>query len=181
MKYLLPIFALFLFACKGETEYIQTDAEKIDISVRNYFFMGDSIEIECTIVDTISAKELDVILETTEENLRLIQLDIDTLNSMIDELAYENLQIDQKVHTRTAERDRELYIQRYFPLNQYKLKMAAFKAKKMEFQNSNRLYMHLKRSTFANISGYGVSVHYKMGEEEADLQVLMDANFDIVD
>jgi competence transcription factor ComK len=59
--------------------------------------------------------------------------------------------------------------------------MAEFKAKKVEFQNSNRLYLHLSRASFANISGYSVNVHYELGEEKADLIVLMDAELDVVD
>lgn len=178
MKYIFPIIALLMLSCKGETETLQTDTEKIDISVRNYFFMGDSVDVECTVIDTISSKELDGILETVEENLRLIQLDIDTLNSMIDEKAYANLEKRNSLYPESIEIK---MAQDELILAQYNLKMEQLKAKKTQFQNSNRLYMHLRRSTSANVSGYGVQVHYKMGEEEADLQVLMDADFDVVD
>ncbi|MFT4600836.1 MAG: hypothetical protein ACI857_001013 [Arenicella sp.] len=181
MKYLLPLLVLALFSCQGETEKLQSDEEKIEISVRNYFFMGDSVEVQCTVADTISAKELDVILETTEENLRLIQLDIDTLNSMIDNMAYENLELDAQVYSRTEEISELFSDNRRESLCGLQLKMEQLKAKKMEFHNSNRLYMHLRRSTFANVSGYGVLLHYEMGDESADLQVLMNANFDVVD
>ena len=178
MKYLLPLLGLLLIACKGETESRQTDAERIEESARNYFFMGDSIKVECEILDTIFTKELDEILDVTQENLRLVQLDIDTLNSIIDDRVYTNLEERNSLYPESIDQKMAL---KDLEVAKMKLKMAEFKAKKVEFQNSNRIYMHLSRSTYANISGYSVNVHYELGEEKADLVVLMDADFDVVD
>lgn len=178
MKYLIPIFLLFLVACKGETESLKTDAERIEEGVRKYFFMGDSLDVTCEVVDTIYTKELDEILDVTQENLRLIQLDIDTLNSIIDDRVYANL--EERKHLYPESIDQKMAL-KDLEVARMKLKMAEFKAKKVEFQNSNRLYLHLSRSSFANISGYGIHVHYQMNEQAADLQVLMDAEFNVVD
>lgn len=178
MKYLLPLFGLLLIACKGETESRQTDEDRIEESARNYFFMGDSVDVGCVVLDTIFTKELDDILAVTRENLRLIQLDIDTLNSIIDDRVYKNLEEREQLYPESIDQKMAL---KDLEVAQMKLKLAEFKSKKVEFQSSNRLYMHLSRSSYANISGYSVNVHYELGEEKADLVVLMDADFDVVD
>lgn len=179
MKHLLYILPLLLVvACKGETESLQSSDNLIENGVRKYFFMGDSVKLECVITDTIYSKELDEIFETIEENIRLVQMDIDTLGARIDSMAYANL--EERSHLYPESLDQKMAL-KDLEVSKMQLVHADLEAKRTEFQNSSRLYMHLKRSIANNIAGYGVQVHYVLGEEQADLQVLMDADYNVVD
>lgn len=179
MKYFIVLLSMVgLIACKGETESLQSSDQLIENNVRNYFFMGDSVEVDCSVNDTIFSKELDEIFETIEENIRLVQMDIDTLGARIDSAAYAHLEERSKLYPESIDQKMAL---KDLEVAKMQLMLAELKGKRTEFQNSSRLYMHLKRSVSNNIAGYGVAVHYQIGEETADLKVLMDADFKVVD
>src|SRR5687767_10594168 len=90
--YLLPLFLLVL-SCKGESKL--SDQDLIEKNVRAYFFMGDSVDVEITITDTVKSAELDEMILTIEENIKLIQLDIDTLHLMVDDWSYKALDLEK--------------------------------------------------------------------------------------
>ena len=179
MRLLLSFAFITLFiACKSEKKL--TDEEQMEQSARSYFFMGDSVDVEVSITDTIFTEELDDILNRIEENLSLVQQDIDTLNTMMDDLAYTESQPKPQQAKTFHQVCCEESENKELMLN-YKLKMADLDFKKLEYKKSNRIFLHLKRSIWANISGYEVNVHYQLNDEVADIIVLMDADYNIVD
>lgn len=173
MRTILFIAIPFLIlACGGEKKL--TDQELIEKNVRNYFFMGDSVQLEVTITDTINTVLLDEMMATTSENIRLVQLDIDTLGMMIDDWSYKILDL-KKTSDSLAAKNAEI------KLLEYRLKRTELEYKQAAFKQSNRIFMHLQRSIWADIAGFEAKVHYTLGEETNDLVVLMDANFNVVD
>lgn len=181
VQIVIPMIMLIMMSCKGENSVSISDQEKMEANVRSYFFMGDSVELKVTIADTIYAGELENMLAMLDTNLMLIQEDIDTANSIIDALTYANQEESKK--NPPKELDKEMFddLKRQNPILNYRLKVKELEYKKLGFQQSNRVYLHLKRSIWANIAGYEVDVHYKIDDEEADLKVLMDADFNVVD
>lgn len=181
VQFAMPMMMLVMMSCKGENSVTESDQEKMEANVRSYFFMGDSVELKVTIADTIYSGELDDMLAMLDTNLMLIQEDIDTANSIIDALTYADQEESKKYPPK--ELDKEIFenLKRQNPILNYKLKVKELEYKKLGFQQSNRVYLHLKRSIWANIAGYEVDVHYKLNNEEADLKVLMDAEFNVVD
>ena len=93
MKYLLPLLGLLLIACAGgNTRTAENEAELMEQEVRYYLFLDDSVDVNVTINDTITKGDLDTLIATIEENLELIQMDIDTLESIVDTMAYQNME-----------------------------------------------------------------------------------------
>ena len=179
MKQLLYLSILLLiYSCKGETESLKSSDNLIESNVRKYFFMGDSVKVDCAVTDTIYSKELDEIFETIEENIRLVQMDIDTLGARIDSMSYAHLEEESYNHAEVLD---QKMASKQLEVSKMKLMHANLRAQRTEFQNSSRLYMHLKRSQFNNIAGYGVEVRYELADEKAELRVLMDADFKVVD
>ena len=64
---------------------------------------------------------------------------------------------------------------------EYRLKLKDLEFQKAMFDQTNRILLHLKRSIWANIAGFEAIVHYELGEEVNDLEILMDANYTVVD
>jgi hypothetical protein len=143
-------------------------------NVRKYFFMGDSVEVEVTITDTLKINDVEEILSNIQNNIRLIQLDIDTLQLMIDDWTYKALDFEKSAKLAEASDAKIKSLE-------YRVKLKELQYKQAEFSQTNRIFLHLKRSTWADISGFEASVHYEMGDEVNDLVVLMDANFNVVD
>ena len=56
----------------------------IENNVRAYFEMGDSVELNITVADTIFYDELVLMQENVNKNFNLVQTDIDTLTYMIE-------------------------------------------------------------------------------------------------
>ena len=179
MRYLIPLFSiLIIVSCKSEKKL--TDDELMEQSARSYFFMGDSVDVEVTILDTIFTDELTETLDMIDANISLVQQDIDTLNLMMDELAYDadnppvlQTKTDHQVCCEASEKKEKML--------GFQIKMKELNLKKLTFKNSSRIFLHLKRSIWANISGYEANVHYQLNDEVADIKVLMDADFNVVD
>lgn len=170
-----------MMSCKNDESVSQSDIEIIEANVRSYFFMGDTVDLKVSIADTIHSEELEDMLAMLDTNLMLIQQDIDTVNSIIDALSYADKEASNKLSAMGFEKAEYEALQRENPILEYKLKLKDLEYKKLNFQQSNRIYLHLKRSTWANVSGFEVDVHYELNEEKADLKVLMDAEFNVVD
>lgn len=179
--FIVPAFMFGMMSCKNDKALDQSDIEIIEENIRSYFFMGDTVQLEVSIADTIYSEELENMLAMLDTNLMLIQQDIDTVNSIIDALSYANEEASNKLSAMGFEKAEYQALQRENPILAYKLKLKDFEYKKLNFQQSNRVYLHLKRSTWANISGFEIDVHYQLNDEEADLKVLMDAEFNVVD
>jgi hypothetical protein len=158
--------------CNGSSK--KSDQQRMEESVRNYFFMGDSVQVTVTVTDTVYAKDLDFMLENTEENIRLVQLDIDTLQLMIDDWNYKALDFEKTGNTLEALSAKNKALG-------YQLKHKELEYTRASFEQTNRIFLHLKRSTWADISGFEAMVSYQLGEEKNELIVLMDADFNVVD
>lgn len=174
MKHLFIITilsGLTLFSCKGEKKL--TDNEKIEKSIRNYLFLGDSVDVTFEITDTIHTEELDGMLSTTEENLGLIQLDIDTLGIIIDDLSYQIQNGQQNGAPVDLNKENQLL--------KYKLKYEQLSSQKRQFTQTNRILLHFKRSIWANIAGFEVAVKYSIEDKNVETMVMMDANYRIID
>ncbi|MBD3637996.1 MAG: hypothetical protein HUJ25_11630 [Crocinitomicaceae bacterium] len=179
MKYLIPLILIFLISCSGSGK-VETDDELIRDEVRNYLFLDDSIKVAAQITDTILVEELNGMLATIEDNLMKIQLDIDTLGLMIDDIAYDPLTANEEVvegkYLTTEKGDSKEVL-----LLKYRLKMAELKAKKLSFQQSKRVMLHLRRKQLNSIAGYEVQATYIVNGENIELGFLMTPDFNIVD
>lgn len=163
---------MMLATCSGSAK--KSDQQRMEESVRNYFFMGDSVQVTVTVTDTVYSKDLDFMLENTEENIRLVQLDIDTLQLMIDDWNYKALDFEKTGNTLEALSAKNKALG-------YQLKHKELEYTRASFEQTNRIFLHLKRSTWADISGFEATVSYELGEEKNELIVLMDADFNVVD
>ncbi len=166
IKTLTLILFVPLLSCSDRSE---KDSERLTASAREYFFLDDSIDVLVDVVDTLHIDELETMLETIEENQRLIQLDIDTLGSMIDEINYPT----------TA--DLEIGNDQKIKLLQYQLKYQQLQAKQKEFVQNERVFLALKRASWADIAGFNVEVRFDSQGSVNSLLVLMDGNYRIVD
>lgn len=169
MKNLLPLAFLILVGCGGSQTDNRTDDEIIRDEVRSYLFLDDSVAVAAQVVDTILVSDLDGMLATIEDNLEKVQWDIDTLNIMIDELAYTE---DQNINE-NYKRDTTLL--------KYQLKMSELFATKMGFQQSKRVMLHLRRAQLNTVAGYEIKATYEIGGKENELAFIMTADFRIVD
>lgn len=154
-----------LSACGSEEQ----QGDQLTASVRNYFFLEDSVQVEATVLDTVHSEELEEMIETIEENQRLIQLDIDTLGVMIDDLAYDEVESEDELHDQKIQ------------LLEYQLKYEQLKAKQLEFQQNERVFLGLKRASWSDVAGFNVEVNFNSDGEEEKFIVLMDGNYRIVD
>lgn len=173
MRILVVLTLLFTIASCGGDKAL-SDQELIEKNVRAYFFMGDSVQVEITITDTVKTTELDQMIQTMEENIRLIQLDIDTLHLMVDDWSYKALDLEKADSLMAAQNAKIKSLE-------YRLKLQELQVKQAGFAQTNRIFMHLKRSVTENIAGFEVKVHYTLGEEVNDLIILMDAAYNVVD
>ena len=181
MKYILPLFALFLIACAGGSDDSRTDDEKMRDEVRAYLFLDDSVAVSAQVVDTILVEDLDGMLLTIEENLIKVQWDIDTLSTMIDDLSYEKIEEENrigaldwnKVMAESYERDTTLLL--------YHLKMSELQSTKLSFQQSKRVMLHLRRAQMNTVAGYEVVAKFNDMGEDQELAFLMTPEFKIVD
>lgn len=173
MRYIFLIFIPFaIISCKSEPTV--SDLEKIESNVREYFFMDDSVELMIDVADTLYADDLNQMIDNVDENLRLIQLDLDTLALMVDDWSYKALDLDKGGHKTESDEAKIKSLQ-------YRIKQQDLEFKKATFVQSRRIFMRLRRSTWANIAGFEVHVHYETGEEVNDLILLLDGDFEVVD
>jgi len=171
-KLLIFIVLPVLFSCKNEKKL--SDAQLIEKNVRDFFFMGDSVNLDISITDTIRVDELNKMISSTEENKKLIQLDIDTLNLMIEDWAYKTLEFEQTNQTINAYNSKIKTLE-------YRVKLRDLEFKRLEFGQTLRVMLHLKRSVWADIAGFEITVKYIDGKETGTIELLMDANYNIVD
>lgn len=162
--------ALLVIGCKKETEI--SDDQKIEDNVRSYFFMDDSVDVTVTITDTIHVDELDFLMANVDSSLKNIQLDLDTLQLMIDDWNYKSLEPNRSVVDAKDAKIKALG---------YENKFSELQFKKAGFTQSRRIMLHLRRSIWADIAGFEANVVYKNGDENNELTILMDANYRIVD
>ncbi len=149
--------------------------EIIEHNVRNYFVMSDSVNLDVQIVDTIFTDELKDMQQNVIKNYNLTQIDVDTLDYVIE--VWQN-----KVFSLQDNQGSELEIANAKLMQlQYELNKSDIETVQLSYSNSKRIFANLERSTQNNISGYEVSAHYKIPEEENTLTLLLDAKFRIVD
>lgn len=162
----------------------QSDQDQIEENVRAYFFLSDSIEVDVQITDTIYVDDLDKMLETVENNLSLINQDLDTLSLMIDDAAYQKLNYEKEV-LNAGFFSKDKYLDSMHNAEktflEYQLKQALLNSKKDGFKQTNRVLLHLQRSIWANIAGFNIQVNYKFSGNPIELELLMDAQFNVVD
>ncbi|MCG8577622.1 MAG: hypothetical protein MI810_22265 [Flavobacteriales bacterium] len=180
---IITFFAfLLLVACKSKGD-TSSDQDKLETSARTYFFLDDSVDVSVNVLDTLHVEELDKMLETIEENERLINLDIDTLGKIIEDLAYGDEEpkfvLDQ-VEPYPLPELKELNSK--VQMLEYDLKYEKLIAQRLEFIQSKRVFLNLKRAAEVKIAGYNAEVSFTTAEGEKNtLLVLMDANYRIVD
>lgn len=180
---LLSLFfiSLFVFSCSSTEGEDVSANEKMRDEVRSYLFLGDSIEVQTTVTDTITSEELDGMMSTVEENLNLIQMDIDTLEMIIDDLAYSPIDMEGRMGITNLPEMEEKTLIRDLEVKQNQLKLAQLDAQKLAFQQTKRVLLHLKRSEKDEVSGYEVEVSYFIDDEEVELGFVMNADYRIVD
>ena len=171
---------LILIGCGGAPTDNRTDDEKIRDEVRNYLFLDDSVAVAAQVVDTILVADLDGMLATIEDNLEKVQLDIDTLNTMIDGLSYGN-KTEEEVLAIESDKLLDSQYKRDIKLLKYKLKMSELQSTKMGFQQSKRVMLHLRRSQLNTVAGYEIKASYNNGGEDVELAFIMTADFRIID
>jgi hypothetical protein len=147
----------------------------IENNVRAYFEMGDSVDLNISIADTIFYDELVGMQENVNKNYNLVQTDIDTLNYMI-----ENWQNQLFNLTDNEESDVDIKQAKIMMLS-YELNQADAELAQLTYTNSRRIFKNLKRSTNNSISGYEISAAYTLGEENNTLTLLLDAEYRVVD
>lgn len=176
------LVVLLLFSCKSEME--ENAMDRITSNVRAYFFLSDSVDLSIQVIDTLSTKDLNEMLDQVNKNLNLIDRDLDTLSAMIDEQAYAamyvQLELDKKSLLNRSPLEDSLQRTSIRKL-EYQLKQAQLKEKKEVFKQTNRLLLHLKRSIENEIAGYSISVRYSFNNEILDFELLLDKHYVIVD
>lgn len=180
-SYLILLLLVFS-SCKSEKKL--SDLEQIEANVRSYFFLSDSVDIQIEILDTLHLQELDEMLTAVNSNMNLIQGDIDTLSLMIDEQAYNALHIEQDLEKLIVLKKNSLQdsLQAINLIKtQYQLKQAQLKDKQMSFKQTNRILLHLKRSVWADVAGFNIEAKYILNGEQLNFDLLLDAEFSVVD
>lgn len=143
----------------------QTDQERMEEEVRHYYFLEDSAKVEVEIVDTLNLPLVYEMLDNVDQNLFLIQQDIDTLNTMIDELAYDD-SLDNSDQVQ---------------LLQYSLHAEKLSAKKDSYIQTRRILNHLQRAAWADIAGFNAVVTFHQNGERVEDEVLLDGDLEIID
>lgn len=169
----LPLF-LVVFSCENK-ELELTSNELIEKNVRHYFSMGDSVNVSVEITDTIFKNELIAMQNNVSKNFNLAQMDIDTLDYLIENWENEMYNIQDNGGSEADINKAKVMVQ------MYQLNQADTKIKQLNYKNSNRIFTNLERETKGNISGYEVATTYMLKDEKNTLNLLFDANFKVVD
>lgn len=176
----LAFISLSLFACKAEPK--QTDEQKIEANVRDFFFLTDSVDVNIEIVDTLFQDELEEMLTTVNQNLNLMDNDLDSLSGMIDRASYTQLNYENELKVAISKADiQDSLAAAKLTVLQYKLLQAELDARLFRTKQTNRILLHLKRSIWANIAGFNIQVSYTLDNDLVELDLLLDANFNVVD
>lgn len=165
---------LVLTSCDNSKNDVSTN-DKLEKSVRHYFSMGDSIEVSTEITDTIFIEELKAMQDNVSKNFNLAQMDIDTLDYLIENWENEMFNIQDNGGSESEINKAKVMVQ------MYQLNQADTKIKQLNYKNSNRIFSDLERETKGNISGYEVETTYILKDEKNTLNLLFDANFNVVD
>lgn len=161
-------------SCTSGTPTISNE-QTIEKNVRYYFSMGDTVELDIEVVDTIFVDELKDMQDNVSKNYNLAQMDIDTLDYAIE--VWENKMFNIQDNGGTeAEINQAKVMMQMYQLNQTDTRI-----KQYNYKNSNRIFTNLQRSTQGNITGYEVSVTYKITGETNTFSLLLDATLRVVD
>ena len=182
MKYssiFLGILLIAFSSCKGEKEL--SDIEQIEANAKKYLFLGDTIDATVSIIDTLHIAELEQMIAKTDENLFFVQKDIDTLSLMIDDLSYQILEEGGNVEMSLNLEEETEVSNKEYQLLLYYYKLEQLKALSLSYSQTNRILYHLKRSNWADITGFEVKVNYEIDNSPIETMVLMDADFNVVD
>ena len=172
---LLPILLGGLFtSCDTKVETI-SNSQTIENNVRNYFFMGDTVELDINVIDTVFVEELTGMQENVNKNFNLAQMDIDTLDYAIEVWQNKMFNFEDNGGSEAEVNNAKIMMQ------MYQLNQADTKIKQYNYKNSNRIFTNLQRSTINNVSGYELSVTYKITGETNTLSMLIDASLKVVD
>lgn len=163
----------FITSCQKKVP--QDPNQLIEQNVRHYFSMGDSVELNIEIADTIFVDELTDMQENVIKNFNYAQADIDTLDHVIE--FWQNKMFDLKDNGGS-----ELDIKNAeVMMLSFELNQADTKLKQYGYKNSNRIFMNLQRSTVGQISGYELALEYKTPSDTNKLSLLIDASFRVLD
>ena len=174
MRYsvLYLLIPLLLFSCKEE----MSDSEKMETEVRKYYFLEDTAEVIVEVSDTMYLPNVLEMLNNVENNLGLIQLDIDTLSTIIDEVAYANLDSAKNINDVPD----QITVNDY-RLMRYRMKMQELEAKRLQYIHTRRVLNHLKRNSWSDIAGFNASVSFHLDGEYIEDEVLLNGEYEIVD
>lgn len=178
----LGFLSLTFFSCKSESKL--SDTQKIEANVRDFFFLTDSVEVQIEITDTLFVTDLEEMLATVNQNLNLMDRDLDTLSARIDKVAYAKLNYEKELESAGLFRKnavKDSLTDARFSLVQYQLQQAQLQARLLGSKQTNRILLHLKRSVWADVAGFNIHVVYQMEDDSVDLDLLLDANFNVVD
>ncbi len=180
--HIISIVFIALLACTEKSN--KTDETELTEKVKAYLFLNDSATVQTEITDTMHAEELNELIAQIEKNMFLIDQDLDTLSLMIDDRSYKMLAYQKQVDETTLLRKskyKDSLATTEVDLLKLKLRQAQLTAKRTDFKQTNRVLMHLRRSVWANIAGFEVDVKYTKNNEPVMLQLLVDANFNVID
>lgn len=176
------LFTTILISCNSESK---VDTSKlIERNVRKYFFLEDTLALEIKIIDTLKAANVEEMLAQVNENLFSVNEDLDTLSLMIDDVAYNRLNFEKEleganIFNKSNYKDSINLAEK--TILQYKLTQALIRERKTAYNQTNRLLLNLKRSIWADVAGFNITVSYRAGEQMIDLELLLDAEYNIVD
>lgn len=163
-----------LVSCGAQEEPISNE-QTIETNVRYYFAMGDTVELDIDVVDTIFVDELTAMQDNVSKNYNLAQMDIDTLDYAIEVWENKMFSIQDNGGTEAEINQAKVMMQ------MYQLNQTDTRIKQYNYKNSNRIFTNLQRSTQGNITGYEVSVTYKITGETNTFSLLLDATLRVVD
>ena len=170
----LIIIGAIISACYTKMPQLSAN-ESIEKNVRHYFSMGDTVDLDINVTDTIYIDELTAMQENVIKNFNYAQADIDTLNHVIEH--WQNKMFDLQDNNGN---DIEIKKAENMMLS-YELNQADTKLKQLGYKNSNRIFMNLQRATIGKISGYELEIVYKTPSDSNTLTLLLDATYRVVD
>tara|TARA_B100000809_G_C15012476_1_gene485465 strand:- start:198 stop:740 length:543 start_codon:yes stop_codon:yes gene_type:complete len=168
------LFAGLLFSCNTKVKPV-SNQDTIENNVRYYFSMGDTVQLDIVVVDTVFVAELTAMQDNVSKNYNLAQMDIDTLDYAIE--VWENKMFNIQDGGGS---DYDIN-QAKVMLQMYQLNQTDTRIKQYNYKNSNRIFTNLQRSTKGKISGYEVLVTYKITGETNTFSLLLDATLRVVD
>ncbi|MGB1104420.1 MAG: hypothetical protein ACPG21_12455 [Crocinitomicaceae bacterium] len=179
--FLLTIVVL-IAGCNSDSG--KSDMELINQNVVDFLMLEDSVEVSTAIEDTVYVENLNEMITQTEKNLNLIGLDLDTLSSLIDAVAYQKLAI-QEAAKNTADITEDTWkdsLQKIeIQLLQLQLQQARLANQENQFKQTNRVLFQLKRSVWANVAGFHVRAKYAIEKNTISMGLLLDANMNVVE